>query len=421
MTTKRPLGLLRRLRLIRGDENTSAAPRPPASRPDHRTPVRPLPGAGQHATNENSTEYLGWNVISAPREPWLRRARRVAVVALATVIVLAGMVNIAGQLVGWLRPPIAPAAPAVADSAYAAVAVPFAVDYLSWDQTRLPARQTALRRAAGPDSTVDGWGGTGRQWADSATLLHVARREPDHAIATVRARVTAYQPANDANRHSTDSTDRTDAGPVDSTTRGTPSTNDTHRPSTQDPNEPAGTTDTDTASGPVLGTPGWIALPSRWLNLAVPLQHISNRIMVTAPPAIVGSPPTTVLGPAVDRSAANNAELADTTRGGVRTLLTSYARGDLTYARAAGTGFTGLSGAAELTSVTSWRARPAQDTAVGGERSVQGAVAAAGDVTVVWNLPGGASLTCSYRIELDRDAGRWYLADITVLTEAVTR
>jgi hypothetical protein len=115
----------------------------------------------------------------------------------------------------------------------------------------------------------------------------------------------------------------------------------------------------------------------------------------------------------------------------ITTLLGAYATGELQYARAAGTLFTGLDRAAVLEDVTSWRVHDPHSATdgTGGGAGDGGEQVRAGDVTVTFALSGGAgTLRCTYRVELRADNGqqgsqpdgRWYLASIGVPTEAVT-
>jgi hypothetical protein len=175
------------------------------------------------------------------------------------------------------------------------------------------------------------------------------------------------------------------------------------------------------ASGPVPGTSdGWVAGPPRWLNLAVPVAYRDGRVVVTASPALVGSPPSAALAPAVpDASVAEeDGAFARDTRATVTTLLRAYGTGELTYARGPDTSFTGLNNAATVAAITQWRVQKPSDTNDSGSTSSADGTVRAGDVTVTWALSGDAgTLTCTYRVELYRDGGRWYLASIGAVTE----
>jgi hypothetical protein len=340
-------------------------------------------------------------VLAAPlREPGWVRWRRAAVAVVAAVLVLTGAASIVGQVLRWVAPPAAPPpAVAVTDAAFEAVAVPFAVDYLSWDAAARSARQTALTRSAAPDTTVDGWGGSGRQWADSPTAVGIARADTEHAVVTVRVRVIPSTAAT---------TPPTTAGspPPSASSPPTP-------PATTSSSGPVADGGPNVASGPPPAAAGWTAGAPRWVNLAAPVARRDGRIVVTAPPVLVGSPQSSAARPAVPGgSTAEDAGFAGQTREVITTLLRAYGSGELDYARASGTSFTGLDKAAALQEVTAWRVQ--QDRA--GDASVR-----LGDVTVTWVLSGGAgTLRCTYRVELRGDGGRWYLASIGAATEAVT-
>jgi hypothetical protein len=238
----------------------------------------------------------------------------------------------------------------------------------------------ALSRVVAPRVTVDGWDGTGRQWADSSAVVGFVRGGGERAVVTVRVRVTPFAPAGSPS--SAASAVRSDAGP-------------------------------NVASGPVLSAPGWVPQQARWVNLAVPLARRADRIVVTAIPVLVGSPPTRVAAPGLpSSSSAGDTTFAQSTQDTLATLLRSYGTGELDYARAAGTSFTGLNQAATLESVSAWRVRNLDPGAEGSTR--------VGDATVTWALSGGAGkLTCSYRIELTNDSGRWYLSSVDAETEVV--
>lgn len=325
-----------------------------------------------------------WEVLGAPRrESWWVQARRYAVLVALGVLVLTGAVTIAGTVRGWVArsAPPPPAAPMVAESEFDGAAVPFAVDYLSWDQNERPSRQAALTRAAAPRTAVDGWDGTGRQWADTSAAIGFARGGGDRAVVTVRVRVTPFAAAGTTSPAAAPV--RSDAGP-------------------------------NVASGPVLSAPGWTLEQARWVNLAVPLAKRGGRVVVTAPPVLVGSPAAVAPGPALPGTAsAGDTAFAQGTQDILTTLLRSYGTGELDYARASGTSFTGLDHAAVLDSVTGWRVRSLDPGAEGSAR--------VGDATVTWALSGGAGkLTCSYRIELANDSGRWYLSSVSAETEVVS-
>lgn len=373
----------------------------------------------------------------------------------AAVVMLTGAVTITGQALTWLAPQPPPARPVVVtERDFDAVAVPFAVDYLSWDETDRSSRQAALARSAAADTTVDGWTGEGRQWADNATAIGIARATGDRAVVTVRVRVTPYSPAEGSGTDtsgSTGSTPEHDAGNnaasdgQDSAHGGANDSgaNDTGGGDTGGsetdgsadggagpsaslaPSAPSGTAAEvpNVASGPMPGTTDdWVAETPRWLNLAVPVAYRDGRVVVTAPPALVGSPQSSAQPPAVpDTSVDEDGTFARNTRATVTTLLRAYGSGDLTYARGPDTRFTGLNQAATVAAVTQWRVQKAGDTNNNGGGDGADGTVRSGDVTVTWALSGAAgTLTCTYRVELYRDGGRWYLASIGAVAEVAT-
>jgi len=136
--------------------------------------------------------------------------------------------------------------------------------------------------------------------------------------------------------------------------------------------------------------------------------------VVTAPPALVGSAPAVVPPPAVaSMSGAEDNAAEQATQPAVSTVLAAYASGQLAYVRSAGSGYAGLAGIASLGSLILWRVAP---LGPGADPDVR-----TGDATVTWHLAGGgATLTCSYRLVLQQQAGRWLLAQITPEITVVT-
>lgn len=394
-----------------------------------------VPGRRPDGTVHAVPAGPAWELLDGPRRehPWIRLRRGVVVIA-AAIVVLTGVVTITGQVLAWLAPQAPPTrAAAVSERDFDAVAVPFAVDYLSWDETARGSRQAALARSAAPDTTVDGWTGEGRQWADSATAIGIARAD-NRAVVTVRVRVTPYSPAEGTGTDTSGSTaeapeqdpesNATHDGGHDNAEDGVNGTGGGAGPSSA----PSGTAAEvpNVASGLVPGTSdGWVAGPPRWLNLAVSVIYRDGRVVVTARPALVGSPQSSALPPAVpDSSAEEDGAFARSTRATVTTLLRAYGSGELTYARGQGTSFTGLNNAATVEAITQWRVQKLSDTTndSGSTSNGDGAdgTVRAGEVTVTWALSGDAgTLTCTYRVELYRDGGRWYLASIGAVMAAV--
>ena len=140
--------------------------------------------------------------------------------------------------------------------------------------------------------------------------------------------------------------------------------------------------------------------------MAVPVALRGSRVVITAPPALVGSPPSQALGPAVTAAADEDTDTGRATAGTVQKLITAYGSGDLEFMRGPGSDFTGLAGMVTGGHVESWRMAK---VAAGGDPAVR-----AGDVTVLWTLAGGAGqLRCNYRIELVQRENRWLLQQIT--------
>lgn len=344
------------------------------------------------AVRDSQVDAPPWEVVARRRESWLSRVRRWAVVSAAGVVMVTGAVTIAGQVARWVAPVASPSVPSVSDGQLAGAATVAATDYLSWDQADRVARQAALARVAAPGVVIDGWDGSGRQWADSPAVIGFARAG-DRALVTVRVRVVPF---------------RTAGGPV--SPAGDPLPAGTVSPSVS----ATPTVGPNVAAAPELVAPGWVAQPARWLTVAVAVARRGGRIVVTAPPALVGSPPVSVAPPAVSGgSGAGDAQFAAATKEAVARLLTAYGTGDLEFVRAAGTGFAGLDQAAELESVTGWRVARVAQGADPGRR--------VGDVTVSWALAGDAGrLSCSYRVELLRRDDRWYLAAVSPVIDEVS-
>jgi hypothetical protein len=329
-------------------------------------------------------EVPAWDVVaSGHRERWASRLRRWIVVTAAAVLIAVGVVNVSAQVLRWLRPTAGTvSSPAVTDIEFTGAATVAAVDYASWDENDKPARQTALTRMAAPGISLDGWGGAGRQWADSPAVIGLVRTDAGQAVVTVRLRLVPF---------------------VLDATAGAPAP------------APASVSDAgaNVAAAPVLQSRGWTAKAARWMNLAVPVASQGDRIVVTSSPVPVGSPPLAAQShAAVGRSSSGDAAFAQSTRDTVTTLLRSYGTSDLAYGRASGTSFAGLGNAATLDTVSEWRVA---EVHTGQDNNVR-----VGDATVTWALSGGAgTLTATYRVELRRADDRWYLASLSAEIEAV--
>jgi hypothetical protein len=286
-------------------------------------------------------------------------ARRWVVLALAAMLLVVGGVTVAGRVVSMVDPApvVFAAAPRVSDLQFAGAAQAAVLDYLSWDATApRSARAPALSRWGVSGALTDGWDGSGRLYAENAVPIAVLRLSDESAVVTVQARKTTSTP------HPT-------ATPV-----------------------PVG------AAQPA-DSPSWIAV-------AVPVAVRGSRVMLTAPPALVGAPPVQALGAAVRTAADEDTEASRVTAATVHKLISAYGSGDLEFVRGPGSTFMGLAGMVTGGQVLSWRMAKA---AAGSDPSLR-----AGDVTVLWELPDGAGqLRCSYRVLLVQLENRWLLQQIT--------
>lgn len=331
-----------------GHQHSSEAPSSPHSLPtveDTATPAAPPPANPASGSPEGDAPWAPASAL--PREPMWVRLRRVLGLGLVAVLLLVGALNVAATVHRWLTPSPPPApAPATSSTALTGYAEIVALEYATWNENTKQTRQAALARFTSGETDIDGWNGTGIRRALSASTVDITRSGPHRAVVTVRVRTT---------------------------------------------------TGAQAASASSGARPSWVAL-------AIPMTHHHGRPRVTATPALVGSAPHTVRGPAVG-TGTGDSEFADRTRGTVTKLLRAYASGDLSYARAAGTRFAGLGGTVRLAELGDWRVAPLAEGADPNRR--------VGDATVTWQLPSGAQVRCSYVVTLQRDQGRWYLAAIT--------
>ena len=142
------------------------------------------------------------------------------------------------------------------------------------------------------------------------------------------------------------------------------------------------------------------------MTAAVPVALRGSRIVVMAPPALVGSPPVQAPGPVVSGAADEDTDTGRATADTVSKLITAYGSGDLEFVRGPGSTFMGLAGMVTGGQVLSWRMAK---LGTGDDPSLR-----SGDVTVLWSLLGGSGqLRCSYRIQLVQRENRWLLQDIT--------
>ncbi|CRK59297.1 SLV.18 [Alloactinosynnema sp. L-07] len=267
---------------------------------------------------------------------------------------LVGAASMIDSVRTWLRPdPIAERQ--VDPVGFAGTATVAATDYFAWDQEDKPSRTTALDRIAEPGADIDGWNGAGKQRVDGVAVLDVNRFARELAVVTVQVHVIPFtKPAA--------------------------------------PSQPGGL------------KASWTALPARWLTAAIPVRSLpGGRFALSGRPALVGQGHSADLGNDAATEPPDADFSADTTVV-VSKLLTAYGTGDLEFVRAAGAGFLGLDGAAELAELDEWRVAPKADNS--GVRI--------GTATVRWRLPGDATLACTYRIAISDRDGIWLLSAITV-------
>ena len=308
-----------------------------------------------------------WDI---PRQHWAGsfcgQMRRWLMLAAAVMLLLVGAVTVVGRVVAMVdRAPLTTASvQRVSDLQFAGAAQAAALDYLSWDaDASRTARSAALVRWGFAGAVTDGWDGFGRLRIENTVAIAVLRLPDDRAVVTVQARTAPPEPA--------------------------PATTPT--------------TTTSTLSG--------LAGSASWLTVAVPVAVRGPRVVITASPALVGSPPGQALGQAVVAAADEDTETGRVTAGTVQKLITAYGSGDLEFMRGPGSEFTGLAGMVTGAQVESWRMAK---VSAGGDPAVR-----AGDVTVLWTLGGGAGqLRCGYRIVLVQQENRWLLQEITPSLEA---
>jgi len=300
-----------------------------------------------------------------PRREWagsfIGHARRWAVLATVAMLLVVGAVTVAGRVIAMVDPVpvLVAAAPRVSDVQFAGAAQAAVFDYLSWDAAAPRARRTTdLDRLGLKGAVNDGWDGSGRLMVENAVAVAVLRISEDQAVVTVQARAAASTPADAI----------------------------------------SGYTNAAGAPGP--------SADALWLTVAVPVALRGARIAPTAPPAVVGSPPTQALGPAVRAAGDEDSEAGRATADTVGKLIAAYGSGDLEFVRGPGSTFEGLAGMMTTGLVQSWRmARigTADDPSL-----------RIGDVTVLWTLPNGAGrLRSSYRLQLVQRENRWLLLQIT--------
>jgi hypothetical protein len=281
------------------------------------------------------------------------------------VLLMVGAVTVAGRVLAIVHPApvVVPAAPRVSDLQFGGAAQAAVLDYLSWDQaTTRSTRINALGRWGFTGAISDGWDGSGQLETENAVAIAVLRTGDDRAVVTVQARTAHRVPTPAADLNAANS-------------------------------NPSGSRET-----------------SSWLTLAVPVAVSGWRILVTAPPALVGSPPPQASRPAVPTGADEDTETERATADTVNKLIAAYGSGDLEFARGPGSTFTGLAGMVTSGQVHSWQMAKLR---TGDDPSLR-----SGDVTVLWTLPDGAGqLLCIYRIQLAQRENRWLLQQISPALE----
>jgi hypothetical protein len=355
----------------------------PSTRPVYGAPQRV--GAQQADLKQRAPQAVpsstdgSWELgsVTAP-EPRGRRWMRIVAFAVAAIVLLVGALNITRNVASFFADDDAPPrqAPDVSDFELGGFAEVFATDYLSWDTGDRATREVALARYAAPRVDVDGWDGSGRQWATTASSVGITRSGTDGTagVVTVRVQVVPYRETKEG----------------------------ASAPARKLPSD-AGD---NAASGPDVTAAGWTPEPQRWLNLAVAVAQRDGRLVVTAPPALVGSVPQSAPGPAVsDGQAGEDSGAGTAVEAALGKVLVGYASGDLEYIRAAGTTYAGLGGAAKLDRIELVRVAPVVE---GGDSTARQV-----DVAVTWVLSGQAGkVTSDYRVELTHDSDKWFLNSI---------
>ncbi|WP_447009059.1 hypothetical protein ACRAKJ_18840 [Saccharothrix sp. DSM 118769] len=305
------------------------------------------------------------------------------------MLTVLGAVDVTVTLLGFVRPSTAPPAPGITDEVLDGVAEGVAVDYLSWDARERERREQVLRRWALPDREVDGWDGQGRQSADSPAVLGRTRPGADQAVLTVRVRIVPYAPDEQAESQDPSST----------------------QPPAEDPgtSSPADEPGVPAAQPTPADMPGWRALPARWLVLAVPLARHDGRVLLTAPPALVGDPGTTLPEPVPAVEAVNDDRFTRDTRQAVQSFFEALATGELDFVRAPRARIPPLQNAAVLVELRQWRGTQPHPGTPPEQRT--------GVASVVWRIAENTGhLTCTYRVGLHRQDDRWLLAGIDIDT-----
>lgn len=298
---------------------------------------------------------------SIPHAGWAgsfyAHARRWVLLAVAVMMLVVGAVTVAGRLVAMVNPSpvvVAPT-PRVSDLQFAGAAQAAVVDYLSWDGAApRAARTAALNRWGLGEAVSDGWDASGQLNVENSVAIAVLRTADDQAVVTIQARTAPSSP--------------------------TQATTNSSSPAT--------------------------AVSAMWWSVAVPVALRGSRIVLTAAPALVGSPPDQALGAAVASAADEDTDTGRATLDTVSKLITAYGSGDLEFVRGPGSTFTGLAGMVTGGQVQSWRMAK---IGTGDDPSLR-----SGDVTVLWSLRGSAGqLRCGYRIQLVQRENRWLLQQIT--------
>lgn len=360
------------------------SPSPQTSQPPAGPAPQPVQPTAPASGNDEGASSSVWSLedalpVESSAQRWWRRTRMVALV----VVVAVGVLSIARTVVDGVasladEPATGPAAPAVSDARLRGFASVVALEYLSWSGETKARRQQALARYAAAGVDIDGWSGSGRLLADSAVPMGITRASGSAAVVTLRVRVTPFAATDEQAKAG-------DAPAAPKTDSKVP----------------------NVASAPNPAAAGWKPLSPRWLSLAVPVARRGGHLVVTATPALVGSPPTAVPAEAVTSTSSADSAGTQATRRAVTTLMRNYASGELGYSRASGARFVGLNGAVSLVEIVDWQMAPVPAGKTARRRM--------GDVTVTWELASGAGqLTTTYRIALVRQQDKWLLASVAV-------
>lgn len=195
----------------------------------------------------------------------------------------------------------------------------FAVDYLTsggkeWEPHRAAAlSQWIYAKAFSSPSDVGVWDGDGVLLADSPSVIASQRVDDDSAVVAVQIRVMSFVPGE---------------GEV---AKG----------------EPPQVPDNDQQAFRPAVPGGYVAGPSYWLRLVVPLVNDDEGVYVSGPGPVFSADsiaPVPEVGEVDGRS-------SEELRSNAETLLNAYASADLEYVAADGSGLQGMGGAVTVSSI----------------------------------------------------------------------